>query len=59
VIPQGVEFKLKTDDPAFTHFRKFAVEAGLKRPQTAVLTHSYEPTQVAAMAAFAKSSRRE
>jgi hypothetical protein len=57
VIPQGVEFKLKTDE--FTHFRKFAVEAGLKRPQTAVLTHSYEPTQVAAMAAFAKSSRRE
>jgi hypothetical protein len=27
--------------------------------QTAVLTHSYEPTRVAAMATFAKNWRRE
>jgi hypothetical protein len=33
VVPQGIEFSLKTDDPAYGHLRKMASEVGLSQEQ--------------------------
>jgi hypothetical protein len=47
VIPNGIELKLSPDDPAYSHMRKLAVEAGLSQAQFSKAIGIYAAEKIA------------